>query len=52
MKNIFFISSKSNLVSLNFLKKLHSKFYKMLSGQTNDLFYLHLLPKKKLVKMN
>ena len=45
-KNIFFLSSAFDLKSLNFLLKLNLKFYKIPSGQINDLPYLHLLAKK------
>lgn len=45
-KNIFFLSSAFDLISLNFLLKLNLKFYKIPSGQINDLPYLHLLAKK------
>lgn len=45
-KNIFFLSSAFDLESLNFLLKLNLKFYKIPSGQINDLPYLYLLAKK------
>ena len=45
-KNIYFLSSAFDMESLKFLLKLNLKFYKIPSGQINDLPYLKLLAKK------
>ena len=45
-KNIYFLSSAFDIESLKFLLKLNLKFYKIPSGQINDLPYLKLLAKK------
>ena len=45
-KKIIFLSSAFDLKSLKFLLKLNLKFYKIPSGQINDLPYLRLLAKK------
>ena len=45
-KKIIFLSSAFDLKSLKFLLRLNLKFYKIPSGQINDLPYLRLLAKK------
>ena len=44
-KKIIFLSSAFDLESLNFLIKLNIKYYKIPSGQINDLPYLKMLGK-------
>jgi len=45
-KEIIFLSSAFDLISLNFLLKLNLKFYKIASGQITDLPFLVTLAKK------